>query len=259
MARTNSLTNYLTDVAQAIKNKKGDQTPIKASDFDTEITNLPSGGGDLSEYFNTQIESDGKTLNYTLGKWVNCLKKIKIENVTTNTFGYLFRGYMGEAIDISSLDMNNATTLNYMFSGCTNIKELDFSQNSLPNLSNIRFLCENCSNLETLNIGNFDFSDFRGTSAGTVDNFITGCSSLKNLTFGTNLGKSFTTSSHATLSKVTLSGSPLLTHDSLMSVINNLYDLTGRSTQDLVLGETNLAKLTPEEIAIATNKNWTVS
>lgn len=45
MARTDSLGNYLTDVATAIKEKKGDSTPILASDFDTEIANLPSGGG----------------------------------------------------------------------------------------------------------------------------------------------------------------------------------------------------------------------
>lgn len=44
MARTDNLTNYLTDVASAIKEKKGDSTPILASNFDTEIANLPSGG-----------------------------------------------------------------------------------------------------------------------------------------------------------------------------------------------------------------------
>ena len=43
MARTDSLNNYLTDVATAIKTKKGDSTPINASNFDTEIANLPSG------------------------------------------------------------------------------------------------------------------------------------------------------------------------------------------------------------------------
>ena len=45
MARTDTLSNYLTDVASAIKTKKGDSTPIQASSFDTEIANLPSGGG----------------------------------------------------------------------------------------------------------------------------------------------------------------------------------------------------------------------
>lgn len=44
MARINNLSNFLTDVATAIKNKKGSQTAIPAANFDTEITNLPSQG-----------------------------------------------------------------------------------------------------------------------------------------------------------------------------------------------------------------------
>ena len=44
MARTNNLTDFLTDVATAIKTKKGSQTVIPASDFDTEILALPSQG-----------------------------------------------------------------------------------------------------------------------------------------------------------------------------------------------------------------------
>ena len=44
MARTDTLINFLTDVATAIKTKKGDNTLIPAADFDTEIANLPSGG-----------------------------------------------------------------------------------------------------------------------------------------------------------------------------------------------------------------------
>ena len=45
MARINNLTNFLTDVAAAIKTKKGDNTPIPAANFDTEIINLPGGSG----------------------------------------------------------------------------------------------------------------------------------------------------------------------------------------------------------------------
>lgn len=45
MARTNTLGNFLTDVADAIRTKKGSSDTILASDFDTEIENLPSGGG----------------------------------------------------------------------------------------------------------------------------------------------------------------------------------------------------------------------
>lgn len=43
MARTNTLANFLTDVANAIRTKKGTQETISASTFDTEILNLPGG------------------------------------------------------------------------------------------------------------------------------------------------------------------------------------------------------------------------
>lgn len=84
-----------------------------------------------------------------------------------------------------------------------------------------------------------------------------------------NLGKAYTQQA-ANYANYTLdlSKSTGLTHDSLMNVINGLYDLNltynvagGGTlyTQKLILGSTNLAKLTDDEIAIATNKGWTVS
>ena len=46
MARIDTLTNFLTDIAAAIKAKKGDDTAIPAANFDTEIANLTLGGGE---------------------------------------------------------------------------------------------------------------------------------------------------------------------------------------------------------------------
>lgn len=52
-----------------------------------------------------------------------------------------------------------------------------------------------------------------------------------------------------------------LTHDSIMNIINNLYDrnTAGYSVVDLPLGEENLARISDVEKAIATNKGWTLS
>lgn len=52
-----------------------------------------------------------------------------------------------------------------------------------------------------------------------------------------------------------LSYSPLLTHDSIINVINCL----GSGTYTLTLGDTNLAKLTDDEKAVATQKGWTLA
>lgn len=51
-----------------------------------------------------------------------------------------------------------------------------------------------------------------------------------------------------------------LSHDSLMSFVNALEDLTeSGTTKTITFGATNLAKLTEEEKAIITNKGWTYS
>ena len=47
------------------------------------------------------------------------------------------------------------------------------------------------------------------------------------------------------------------THESLMNVLNSIQSVSTKQT--LTLGSTNLAKLTNEEKAIATEKGWTLA
>ena len=49
-----------------------------------------------------------------------------------------------------------------------------------------------------------------------------------------------------------------LSHDSLISIIKNLYNIKSQTeeTAKIILGEANLAKLTDAEKAVATNKGW---
>lgn len=56
-----------------------------------------------------------------------------------------------------------------------------------------------------------------------------------------------------------LSSSTLLSVDTLVSMLNALADRTGLSAYTLTIGSTNLAKLSNEQIAIATQKNWTLA
>lgn len=56
---------------------------------------------------------------------------------------------------------------------------------------------------------------------------------------------------------ISFSACTKLTHDSLMSIINGLAVVV--TTQTLTLGTTNLAKLTDEEKAIATEKGWSLA
>ena len=58
-----------------------------------------------------------------------------------------------------------------------------------------------------------------------------------------------------------VSNSPLLDHDSLLFLVHWVADLNslGLPGKTLTLGNTNKAKLTADEIAVATAKGWTVS
>ena len=49
----------------------------------------------------------------------------------------------------------------------------------------------------------------------------------------------------------------MLLKESIIEVLNDLPTVT--TTQRLTLGSTNLAKLTDDEKAIATNKGWTLA
>lgn len=61
MARTSNLTDFLTDVSSAIKQKTGDSAPIPASEFDTEILSIETAGNYQSKTLN--ITQNG---NYNL-------------------------------------------------------------------------------------------------------------------------------------------------------------------------------------------------
>ena len=68
MARTDTLPHFLSDVADAIRTKKGSEDTIQASDFDTEIENLPGGGSvtptTISEYNSALNEVKANYSNY---------------------------------------------------------------------------------------------------------------------------------------------------------------------------------------------------
>lgn len=60
MARTDSLSNFLTDVASAIKTKKGSEASIPAANFDTEILAIPVRGQYQTKVVN--INRNGSTI-----------------------------------------------------------------------------------------------------------------------------------------------------------------------------------------------------
>ena len=99
-----------------------------------------------------------------------------------------------------------------------------------------------CENLRT--IPAYDLSTVYDGREG-LRSFVDGCHNLEEF--------------HATGIKCDLDLTPStrFTREALLEVLNNLATVT--STMTLELGSTNLAKLTDEDKAIATNKGWTLA
>ena len=117
MARTDTLGHFLTDVADAIREKGGTSEPIQASSFDTQIANLPTSAV-IPPFSETEI---------VVGTWVDnkplYRKTVKydgtINNSTETTFRLAFSTYGISGYEImfmgteSHVIVNDNTSLSY--------------------------------------------------------------------------------------------------------------------------------------------------
>lgn len=86
------------------------------------------------------------------------------------------------------------------------------------------------------------------TSDITFSGWFSNCGKLTNITF---------TEDSQIGNNIDFSASPLLSKESIINIISVLVNTTTKKT--LSLGATNLAKLTDEEKAVATEKGWTLA
>ena len=300
MARTDTLGNFLTDVADAIREKKGTTDTILASNFDTEIASI-EGGVDINEYLSDTITKGTSSS----GGWVKTIIKLRSPLTVEGTSAeYMFSGY--SLNELPQLDTSNVNRMDHMFSGCaklTTIPQLDTS--NVVNMDSMFYNCTNlttipqldtsnvfrmsymfgsCTNLTTIpqidtsNVTIMDYTFYNCSNLTTIPQLngekltdivsaFNGCKSLENFNGIINLGQAYSTSTSANSNyyKLILSDSTKLTEQSIINILNNLYDIAtkGCKTQSVVLGSTNLAKLTSEEgqqaLASAQSKGWTIS
>lgn len=145
------------------------------------------------------------------------------------------------SLDLSNLNTSNVGDMGYMFQQCTRLTSIDLSGSETTKLTSIANIFSECYNLKDLYI-NFDL---KLISEYQTDIFLS-CRSLTNVVGKFNNFKQY----------LDLSFSPLTT-DSAMVFINGLATVTEK--RRLSLSATTYDSLTPEQIAIATSKGWTVT
>lgn len=209
-----------------------------------EIFNTTVTSSEVNQFLSTKLLKNAPAITID--------KNVKVLSYMLNYWNYNFmpRFYCekGQITNISYLANNSTGAYDLI----TFFEDIDTSK-----VTNITYMIAN-TNLGK--VGEMDCS-----SCNRVSPICQTFQQYPNLTyFGgfKDLGKAFATGYSENYSSYTLNLSyfPNLTHESLMNIINKLYDLAsaGINPQKLTLGS-NLAKLTEEEIAIATNKGWNVS
>lgn len=172
-------------------------------------------------------------------------KTFKPKHHITVTNGYMMFRYNSAEVDLVQLfeqlgvvfDDSRNTNPAYMYfgSGFTRIGTVTLSEKSTGDMFN------GCNNLVTI-----DKIISKASTTYTNSNFLD-CPKLENVTFEGVIGKS-----------INFADSPLLTNASVQSIIDCLKDLTGATAQTLTLHADVGAKLTDEQKATITAKNWTL-
>ena len=198
------------------------------------------------EYLNT----DGWTLksgfvNLT-GVFCNFthLRKIKLTfdtSLVTSMSQMFSSDFSLEEVDISASNTSSVTSMQGMFAGCRSLRKLDLKHFNTSKVTNFGNMFNGCYNLYDLDFSSLDTS---AVAANTTLTMFQDCDNLTNL----KVGKITVNFRFTNCNK--------LSHDSLMNVINALEPTD--TTLTLTIGSTNIAKLTEAELAIATEKGWTV-
>ena len=149
MARTSNLTDFLTDVANAIREKKGTTDTIKASNFDSEIASIEGGGKYAPRYISF--------FNCKEADLIKELANLDTSNLTTMAQMFQNCGNL-TVLDINHFDVSNVTDMSNLFSAVYKVKELDLSNWTTPNLTKTNSMFNYCTGLKKIDMRKFDFS-----------------------------------------------------------------------------------------------------
>ena len=162
-------------------------------------------------------------------------------NVTNLSEMFRYCYSLKEMSNLSNWNVAKVTTLNYMFNECYSLKELTINNWTLSACTTMTGMFSYCYNLKTLTTNNWSLPKLT-TAPGTMYGY---CYSLENhnglpITLNHSYGNCFS-----------------LTHDSALTIINNLPTVT--TTKTITFSSVIAGLLSTEEKAIATNKNWTIA
>lgn len=224
---------------------------IDASNWDTsKVTSLRSMFGDCTALETVECadwDVSKVTDFYALFDACTNLKTIDVSKWNTSSaiiMGWMFNRNNLTHLDVSNFNTSKVTYMFAMFSGCKSLTQLDISNFDTSNVLDFGRVFAYFGVCEELNISGLNLSNV---------------TSINNTFLGSNFkvircdGLRFP---DIDMSKIGLHYSTELTVDSIVGLLNALPQSDkGYSFQ---IGSNNIAKLSDEQKAIATDKGWTL-
>lgn len=159
-------------------------------------------------------------------------------------------------VEFKNFDTSSVTNMESMFADCYSIKSLNLSNFNTSAVTIMNLMFYSCDLLTSLDVSNLD------TSAVTsMYSIFFNCYSLTSI-IGTHTLEEVQAGTVKAMRglkvSISFSESPNLERASILALFYGLADLTGNTKQTISLHATAKARLTAEDIKIATDKNWDV-
>lgn len=209
------------------------------------------------------------------------LTDIEMPNFSTESatnMQYMFRNcYSLQDIDLSGFDTGNVTNMQGMFDCCISLRHIDVSGFDTRKVTNMQRMFFSTA-LSELDLSSFGFGSVTNLSSFASNQLLVSIK-FADETEHTAHGKSWTSSNDTNANtgqpldwslnlrnivsflhlgySFSLRNCPQLTVDSIITVFEALQTVS--ETKTITIGNTYISKLTAEQIAIATDKGWTVA
>lgn len=267
MAKNDNLKDFLSDVADAIRGKKGTTDAINPQDFSSEIASIQSGGRDWSEigydaepliieegfaYAKEIKDNWNPNVSSILNKFRNDTKIVYFPLVdTSNVQDFSNAFYMSTLEYIPQLNYGKATNMSNYLYYCGELREI--SLKGASNVTSYNTTFNSCTRLKIIH--EIDF--FSATNVNAVFYNCKALSFAKIL----NLGKSALATYDFSGATNWGTGSEENRQSLIDSLITYSYDRAsnGMSVATIKLSANTKALLTEEEIAQITAKGFTIA
>ena len=255
---------------------------VSTSGHITELKFVPltaTGASNMNNNLQPCVERVGRlpyVVNFSSGfgvsQWDRCWgtlwmqhdKLIDVSSATTLS-GAWNNCYSLQSLDLSGWDTGSVTSLQNAWNNCYSLQSLDLSGWDVSSVANMSATWANCYSLQSLNLSGWNVS-----SVTSLRDTWANCYNLQSINLsGWNVSHLSTNVAYPNSYMLAdywpsvisvdqnYSGATSLSIASLLRIIASLPVATG--TRTLTLGQTNKLKLTAEQIAVATQKGWTVA